>query len=272
MEQGLTIFDSIKQQLPNQEAFWSARELQKILGYGSWDKFENVIERAKKSFSASKISKKHNINDHFSQVVKMVSTGSGTKRGIPDYHLSRYACYLVAQNGDPRKEAIAYAQSYFNIQTFRQEKSDAESKDFQRLERRKEFSESDKKLSADIMEAGVSPQGMARIKASGNKVFFGGKTSKDMQKKLGTGSRPWADKASNVVLAGKTFANELTSAGIRYNGISGAPNIEKANNSNNKAVRDTIRNQSGLYPEDFPPEEDTKKIERRINKNKKLLK
>lgn len=265
MTNSLINFDNLKQ---NEEGrvFWSARELQKVFGYERWENFEALINRAKVSFETSKSTKEYDINYHFRKVTKMIGIGKGGKRELPDYRLSKYACYLVAQNGDPSKAPIAQAQAYFNVQTLRQEQFYSLESDIQRLERRKEFSESDKKLSGDIIETGVSPRGLASIKASGNKVYFGGKTSKEMQERLGTGSRPWADKASNVVLAGKTFANELTSASIRYNGVSTAPEITKVNDSNNQAVRDTIYNQQGVFPEDFPPEEDIKKIERRVSR------
>ncbi|MBR3594659.1 DNA damage-inducible protein D [Candidatus Saccharibacteria bacterium] len=196
--QNLVIFDNIKRSNATGDDFWSARDLQKALGYDKWENFEKIVQKAKESFNNSPIKTNYDINYCFLEVRKPIVSGKGGTQYIKDYRLSRYACYLIAQNGDPRKEPIALAQSYFNIQTFRQELTDAQAKDLQRLERRKEFSESDKKLSADIIEAGVSPRGMAKIKASGNKIFFGGKSSKDMQKKLGTGSRPWADKLATL--------------------------------------------------------------------------
>ena len=167
--------------------YWSARELQKALGYASWQKFENVIKGAKRSFKNSKISTYYDINDHFNQVVKMISTGKGAEREVKDYMLSRYACYLIAQNGDPTKRPIALAQAYFNVQTMRQEEDDRATKDRIRLDRRNDFSESDKRLSGTIAEMGITSHGIATIKDSGNKVFFGGNSSKDMAKKLGTG-------------------------------------------------------------------------------------
>ena len=242
--------------------FWYGRELMDALGYTNWRNFFAVIEKARKSSENSGAS----ATEHFHNIV--------TTDNIDDYRLSRYACYIIAQNGDAvRKPKIAEAQAYFAIQTRRQELSDQELKDETRLERRKEFSESDRRLSENIMEVGVSAKGMINIKESGNRTFFGGKSSKEMRGRLGTGTKPWADKASNVVLAGKTFANELTSASIEYKGagVGGAPKIKEINDENNQAVRDIIRKQQGLFPEDFPPSEDTKKIERRIAKNNKNL-
>ncbi len=242
--------------------FWYGRELMVALDYTNWRNFLAVIEKAQKSIENSGLFPA----DHFNVITKTDN--------LDDYRLSRYACYIIAQNGDAtRKPKVAEAQAYFAIQTRRRELSDQELKDKTRLERRKEFSESDKRLSENIMEVGVSSRGMVDIKESGNRVFFGGKSSKEMRTKLGTGARPWADKASNVVLAGKTFANELTSASIEYKGAGagGAPEIKDINDDNNKAVRDIIHKQQGLFPEDFPPSEDTKKIERRLAKNRKRL-
>ena len=259
------VFEDLKKKDEKGE-YWTARDLQKVLGYLRWDTFCQAIERAKKSFRTSVAGNYYDINDHFRKVRKMIRTGKGAERKVDDYQLSRYACYLVAQNGDPSKEPIALAQAYFNIQTFRQEASDQMAKDRERLERRKEFTESDKRLSENIAEMGISARGIAEVKDSGNRVFFGGNNAKDMAQRLGTGKRSWANKASNVVLAGKTLANELTSSSIEYRGVGagGVDEIREVNDDNNQAVRETIYNQQGIYPEEFPPAEDTEKIRRRI--------
>lgn len=167
------VFEDLKSKDEGGE-YWYARDLQKTFGYLRWDTFCQAIERAKKSFKTSTTGNYYEINDHFRKVRKMVQTGSGAERAVDDYKLSRYACYLIAQNGDPSKEPIALAQAYFNIQTFRQEFNDQMEKDRARLERRKEFTESDKRLSKNIAEMGISSRGI-------------------------------------VVLAGKTLANELAS-------------------------------------------------------------
>lgn len=268
---GKVVFDELKHGEDESGEYWSARELQKALGYSSWQKFELLINKARTSYKKSMVANYYDINEHFSQVVKMVEIGSGAVRHLKDYCLSRYACYLIAQNGDPSKEPIALAQAYFNIQTFRQEFNDQMEKDRARLERKKEFAESDKRLSENIAEMGVSPRGIAEIKDSGNKVFFGGNDAKDMAKKLGTGKKPWANKASNVVLAGKALANELTSESIERRGVGngGVDEIKEVNDDNNRAVRETIHNQQGLYPEDYPPAEDTDNVERRLASNNK---
>lgn len=262
------VFDELKKS-DGEKEFWSARDLQKVFGYLRWDTFCQAVGRAKKSFKTSGAGNYYDINDHFRKVRKMVRTGSGAERGVDDYQLSKYACYLIAQNGDPSKEPIALAQSYFNIQTFRQEFNDQMERDRARLERRKEFTESDKRLSENIAEMGISARGIATIKDSGNKVFFGGNDAKGMAKKLGTGKKPWPNRASNVVLAGKTLANELTSSSIEYRGVGagGVDEIKEVNDDNNQAVRDTIYNQQGLYPEEFPPAEDTDKVQRRLTDN-----
>ena len=137
-------FDKIKQTTNNRE-YWSARELRKILGYTRWDGFMDVINKAKTSFNKARITENEDINNHFRQVVKMVKIGSGSVRETLDYQLSRYACYLIAQNSDPRKRPVALAQAYFNIQTRRQELSDAEQKDINRLNLRKDFAKTDKR-------------------------------------------------------------------------------------------------------------------------------
>lgn len=270
---GKMIFDEMRYGEGETAEYWSARELQKALGYSSWQKFELLINKAKISFKKSMVANYYDINFHFSQVVKMISTGKGAKRQVKDYNLSRYACYLIAQNGDSSKEAIALAQAYFNIQTFRQEFSDQVEKDKARLERRNEFTASDKRLSENIAEMGISARGIVIIKDSGNKVFFGGNGDEEMAKKLATGKKPWPNRASNVVLAGKTLANELTSSSIEHRGVGvgGVDEIREVNDENNQAVRETIYNQQGFYPEEFPPEEDTERVQKRLLDNEKGL-
>ena len=266
------VFDELRKEDKEKE-YWTARDLQKVFGYRRWDTFCQAIERAKKSFETSAMSSYYDINDHFRKVRKMINAGKGAERAVEDYQLSRYACYLIAQNGDPSKEPIALAQAYFNIQTFRQEFNDQMEKDRARLERRKEFTESDKRLSENIAEMGISARGISQVKDSGNRVFFGGKSAKDMAVVLGTGKKSWANKASNVVLAGKTLANELTSESIERRGVGngGVDEIKDVNDDNNRAVRETIYNQQGLYPEEFSPAEDTDKVERRLTDNKKKM-
>ena len=265
------IFENLKYRDNEGRDYWSARDLQKVLGYTKWENFNLAIERAKKSFETSAMKNYYDIKYHFLKVRKMIKTGKGAEREVNDYRLSGYACYLIAQNGDPSKEPIALAQAYFNIQTFRQEFNDQMEKDRARLERRREFTESDKRLSENIAEMGIGSRGIAEIKDSGNKVFFGGNDAKEMAMKLGAGNKPWPNRASNVVLAGKTLANELTSSSIenRGVGIGGVDEIKEVNDDNNQAVRETIYNQQGLYPEEFPPAGDTDAVQRRLDNNER---
>lgn len=260
IKQSDSIFESIKHE-DKQGEFWYARELQGVLEYAKWDSFRKVVERAKIALHTTGVP----VENHFSHVGKMVSIGYGNSNNIGDIRLTRLACYLIAQNGNPtKKPRVAEAQNYFATQTRKQEIAEKYHQDMDRLARRREFSESDKRLSSSIMEAGISPRGLAIIKSDGDKSFFGGKTNKQMKRKLNTGSKPWANKAHNVVLAGKTLANEMTAANIENYGISSYDSILHDNNDNNDAVRTTIRNQQGMNPEDFPAAEDTEKIQRRI--------
>lgn len=262
IKQSDSIFESIKHE-DEQGEFWYARELGEALGYTNWRTFNDVVQRSKISVTKAGLP----VENHFEEVLKMVSLGynNATSRSIKDVKLTRYACYVIAQNGNPtKKPRIAEAQNYFATQTRKQEIAEKYHQDMDRLARRREFTESDKRLSSSIMEAGISPRGLAIIKSDGDKSFFGGKTNKQMKRKLNTGSKPWANKAHNVVLAGKTLANEMTAANIENYGISSYDSILHDNNDNNDAVRTTIRNQQGMNPEDFPAAEDTEKIQRRI--------
>lgn len=212
------------------------------------------------------------MENHFEEVLKVVLVGynNTTPQDVRDIRLTRYACYIIAQNGNSTvKPKIAEAQSYFAVQTRRQELADQYQNDMARLARRQEFSDSDKRLSSNIMEVGVSPRGLASIKSEGDKSFFGGNSSKKIKSKLGTGNKPWANRAHNVVLAGKTLANEMTAANIENFGISAYKEIL---NDNNTAVRKTIHEQQGAFPEEFPPAEDTDSVKKRIkNRNNKLI-
>lgn len=263
-------FEQIKH-VENGEEYWLARELGTALGYTKWDSFKKVVKRAEISLSKSGLP----VENHFSHVGKMVSIGYNNKQNerlIDDVRLTRYACYIIAQNGNPtKKPRIAEAQNYFATQTRKQELMEEYESDMNRLSRRQEFSNSDKHLSANILEAGVSPRGLASIKSQGDKHFFGGKSSSDIKKQYGLSkSKPWADRAPNVVLAGKTLANEMTAANIENYPFSGYAEIMNDNNDNNLAVRKTIVEQQGRAPEDFPPAEDTNVIKRRVERRDML--
>lgn len=265
-------FESIKH-IDERGEFWYARELMEALDYTNWRTFQKLIIRTGFSLQNAGVTEA----EHIEHLLKPFRSGAQhSKEGeTDDYRLSRYACYVLAQNGNPTiKPKIAAAQSYFAIQTRRQELSDQQQSDATRLARRQELTDSDKRLSTSIIDSGVSTRGLAIIKDEGNKVFFGGKSSKEMKAKLKTGQKPWANRAHNVVLAGKTLANEMTVSSIEERGVFGYDNIKNSNNSNNQAVRETIHRQQGLNPEDFPPAEDTEKIKRRLvhTEKKKLSK
>lgn len=258
-----SVFEDIKH-VENGQEFWYARELGEVLDYAKWENFSKVVEKAKTSIYKTG----EPVENHFLDVRKMVSIGYATQknpRPITDVKLTRYACYIIAQNGDSaKKPKIAEAQAYFATQTRKQELSEQYRNDMARLARRQEFSESDKRISAAIVETGIGSRGLAEIKSSGDAAFFGGKSNKQMKKILGTGSKPWANKAHNVVLAGKTLANEMTTANIENFGVSSFDGVKNDNIDNNQAVRKTITEQQGLEPENFPASEDTDKIKARI--------
>ena len=207
------------------------------------------------------------VENHFAHLSKMVVIGYGNDRSVDDIRLTRFACYIIAQNGNPTiKPKIAEAQSYFASQTRLRELDEQYRNDVNRLAIRQEFSESDKRLSSNVMEAGISPRGLGLIKSDGDKAYFGGKSSSEVKKSYGVDSkRPWADKASNVVLAGKTLANELTASDIE-DGATNFPAILKVNNENNNEVRRTIIKQRGVAPEDYSPAEDTEQVKKRIQR------
>ncbi len=253
-------FDSIRR-IDDEGEYWLARELGEALGYSSWDGFRPVVERAKLSL----ISTGAPVDNHFRHVSNMVVIGSDTPRSVDDVRLTRYACYIIAQNGNAaKKPKIAEAQAYFASQTRKQELDEQNKTDINRLARRQEFSISDKKLSGNVIEAGVAPRGLGIIKSQGDMAYFGGKTSEQIKQVYGVEkNKTWADKAPNVVLAGKTLANELTAAGIE-GGVTTFPSILQMNKENNKEVRQTIIKQRGTPPEELEPAEDTEKIKKRV--------
>lgn len=248
--------------------FWLARDLQVLLGYTQWRNFLSVIDKAKTAC----INAKQQVIDHFVDISKMVEVGSGAKRKIDDIALTRYACYLIAQNGDPQKSEIAFAMNYFAIQTRKQELLEQRIKQWERLQAREKLTISEKELSGLIFQKGIDNKGFGRIRSKGDEALFGGKTTLDMKARLGIpGNRPLADFLPTITIKAKDFANELTNVNIRKNELNTEVVITKEHIRNNKDVRGLLL-KSGIKPENLPREEDVKKIERKVKaEDKKLL-
>jgi DNA-damage-inducible protein D len=247
--------------------FWLARDLQEPLGYTRWENFSKVIDRAKTACEFSG----YEVSDHFLDVTKMVDIGSGTRREIDDVALSRYACYLIAQNGDPSKDPIAFAQTYFALQTRKQELIEQRLGEIERLSARKKLTDSEKQLSGIIYERIASDQGFARIRSQGDRALFGGKTTQQMKERLGVPtSRPLADFLPTITIKAKDFANEITSFNIKRDDLRTEPQISYEHTKNNRDVR-RLLTQRGIVPEDLPVAEDIRKVERRLESDAKKL-
>lgn len=247
--------------------YWLARDLQSLLGYAKWENFYKVIEKAKTACQASGFEPA----DHFLDVRKMVELGSGATREIEDIALTRYACYLIAQNGDPSKEAIAFAQTYFAVQTRKQELIEQRLAEVERLSARKKLSTSEKELSGIIYERVGDQMSFARIRSRGDVALFGGHSTQMMKSKLGVpDNRPLADFLPTITIKAKDFANEITNFNIKRDELRTEVSIADEHVKNNKDVRDLLI-QRGIRPEALPPAEDIKKIERRVASEAKKL-
>lgn len=248
--------------------YWLARELQVLLGYTDWRNFLNAIEKAKESCKTTGEA----VSDHFVDVNKMVKLGSGAERKQEDFMLTRYACYLIAQNGDPKKEQIAFAQSYFAVQTRKQELLEEHIRLKERLHAREKLAATEIELSKNIYERGVDNKGFANIRSKGDWALFGGNNTSAMKRKLGIAeNRPLADFLPTITITAKQLATEITNFNVTQNDLKGESNITEEHVKNNKDVRELL-GKSGIKPENLSPEEDIKKLERRVKSaDKKLL-
>lgn len=247
---------------------WSARELQVLLGYSKWENFEKVIQKAKDACRNAG----EEVKDHFPEVRKMITLGKGAKNEIDDILLTRYACYLIAQNGDSRKEEIAFAQNYFAVQTRRAELVEQRLLEFERIKAREKLSQTEKQLSGILYERGVDSQGFAVIRSKGDLALFRLNTQM-LKRKMGVpDSRPVADFLPTISIKAKDLAAEMTGLNAQSKDLKGQINIEKEHVDNNLAVRNMLT-QRGIVPENLPPAEDVKKLQRKLDGDeKKLLK
>lgn len=247
---------------------WSARELQKLLGYSKWENFEKVIKKAKDACTnAGEL-----LENHFPDIRKMVEIGSKTERAIDDIALTRYACYLIAQNGDSKKEEIAFAQNYFAVQTRRAELVEQRILEYERVKAREKLSQTEKQLSGVLYERGVDSQGFAIIRSKGDQALFRLNTQM-LKRKMGVPeSRPVADFLPTISIKAKDLAAEMTGLNVQSKDLKGQTKIEKEHIDNNLAVRNMLT-QRGIVPENLPPAEDVKKLQRKLDGDeKKLLK
>jgi len=249
----------------NGVTYWYARDIQALLDYARWENFEAAVERAKISCQTSDQA----VENHFREVTKMVEIGSATQRPIRDIMLTRYACYLIAQNGDPKKEAIAFAQSYFALQTRKQELLEARLQLAERIQARSKLTETERQLSSTLYQHGVDDKGFGEVRSRGDNALFGGNNTAQMKSRLGVKSgRALADFLPTVTLKAKEFAAAITDFNVRKNRMFGKSTIGDEHVKNNRDVR-AVLSKSDIKPENLPAEEDIQKLERRVKSEEK---
>lgn len=270
IQQYKSAFDLIAKNINDDEGntieVWYARELQQVLGYARWENFVVAIGRAMESCKTLGI----NVDDHFREVTKMIALAKGAQREVQDFMLTRYACYLIAQNGDPKKEEVAFAQSYFAVQTRKVELIEERLNEVARLNTRERLRASEKQLSRNIYQRGVDDRGFGRIRSKGDYALFGGLSTEQMKQRLGIKSGALADFLPTLTIAAKNLATEMTNYNVEQKDLNGEASITAEHVQNNRSVRGML-GQRGIKPEELPPAEDIKKVERRVAKDEKKM-
>lgn len=261
-------FEACAQRADNGVEFWLARDIQHLLGYTKWDNFLNVVSKAKTACEVSG----HPVADHFADVSKTIAMPKGAEKEVPDIMLTRYACYLIAQNGDSKKQEIAFAQTYFAVQTRKAELIEQRLLEAERVSARKKLSDTEKELSQVIFETTGGNQDFALIRSKGDHALFGKSTQAMKSTWNVPDNRPLADFAPTIILKAKDFATEITIFNTRAHQLNNERTISTEHITNNEAVRNTLLSR-GIRPESLPAAEDVKKVERRLtSEDKKSLK